>query len=145
MPHFAVEILYCHGTDTPGRLSLNERHYHSNNESFKTVLTMSQKKVSKNGAFSRRDFLKTGALSGVALGSGTLLGGCTSNNGETRPGDAKNIIFMVSDGMSIGTLTAADHMLRRHYGRPSHWISLYEQKRANRCLDVAAERPQASL
>ena len=100
---------------------------------------MSQKKVSKNGAFSRRDFLKTGALSGVALGSGTLLGGCTSNNGETRPGDAKNIIFMVSDGMSIGTLTAADHMLRRHYGRPSHWISLYEQKRVNRGLmDMAS-------
>ena len=100
---------------------------------------MSQKKTSNNGSFSRRDFLKTGALSGAALGSGTLFGGCASNNGQARPGDTKNIIFMVSDGMSIGTLTAADHMLRRHYGRPSHWISLYEQKRANRGLmDMAS-------
>ncbi len=100
---------------------------------------MSQKKNNKNGSFSRRDFLKTGALSGMALGSGTLLGGCASGNGNARPGDAKNIIFMVSDGMSSGTLTAADHLLRRHYGRPSHWISLYEQKRANRGLmDMAS-------
>lgn len=95
---------------------------------------MSKKKVSKNGAFSRRDFLKTGALSGVALGSGTLLGGCTSSNGKARPGDAKNIIFMVSDGMSSGTLTTTDQFLRRNYGRPSHWISLYEQNRVGRGL-----------
>ncbi len=46
---------------------------------------------------------------------------------------------MVSDGMSIGTLTAADHMLRRNYGRPSRWISLYEENRLNRALmDMAS-------
>jgi len=95
---------------------------------------MSKKKISKNGAFSRRDFLKTGALSGIALGSGTLLGGCASSNGQARPGDAKNIIFMVSDGMSSGTLTNTDHFLRRNYGRPSNWISLYEQNRVGRGL-----------
>ncbi len=95
---------------------------------------MSRNKVSKNGAFSRRDFLKTGALSGIALGSGTLLSGCASNNGKAHPGDAKNIIFMVSDGMSSGTLTNTDQFLRRNYGRPSNWISLYEQKRVGRGL-----------
>jgi alkaline phosphatase len=95
---------------------------------------MSKKKVSKNGAFSRRDFLKTGALSGVLLGSGTLINGCASGNGKARPGDAKNIIFMVSDGMSTGTLTNTDHFLRRSYGRPSNWISLYEQNRVARGL-----------
>jgi alkaline phosphatase len=95
---------------------------------------MSQNKNSKNGSFSRRDFLKTGALSGMVLGSGTLLGGCASGDAKARPGDAKNIIFMVSDGMSSGTLTAADHFLRRHHGRPSHWISLYEENRVTRGL-----------
>ena len=100
---------------------------------------MKNTKSNKNGSFSRRDFLKTGALSGMMLGSGALIKGCTSGNGKAHPGDAKNIIFMVSDGMSIGTLTAADHMLRRHYGRASNWISLYEQNRAARGLmDMAS-------
>ena len=87
-----------------------------------------------NGSFSRRDFLKVGALSGVMMGSGSLLKSCSSGNGRAHPGDARNIIFMVSDGMSTGTLTAADHMLRRQYGRTSNWISLYEQKLVSRGL-----------
>ena len=95
---------------------------------------MSKKKVSQNGAFSRRDFLKTGALSGMLLGSGTLINGCASGSAKARPGDAKNIIFMVSDGMSSGTLTNTDHFLRRNYGRPSNWITLYEQNRVSRGL-----------
>ena len=100
---------------------------------------MTKNKSNKNGFFSRRDFLKTGALSSMMLGSGALLKGCSSENGKAQPGDAKNIIFLVSDGMSIGTLTAADHMLRRHYGRPSNWISLYEEGRVNRSLmDMAS-------
>ncbi len=100
---------------------------------------MTNKKSKNNGSFNRRDFLKTGALSGMMLGSGALLKGCASENGKARSGDAKNIIFLVSDGMSIGTLTAADHMLRRNYGRTSNWISLYEQNRAARGLmDMAS-------
>ncbi|MFO8029475.1 MAG: alkaline phosphatase [Cyclonatronaceae bacterium] len=97
------------------------------------------KKKSNNGSFSRRDFLKTGALSGMMLGSGAMLSSCSSQNARAGAGDAKNIIFLVSDGMSSGTLAAADHLLRRHYGRPSHWISLYEQQRVNRGLmDMAS-------
>lgn len=100
---------------------------------------MKRNKSSKNGSFSRRDFLKTGALSGMMLGSGAILKGCSSENGRAQPGDAKNIIFMVSDGMSNGTLTAADHILRRHYDRTSNWISLYEQNRCSRGLmDMAS-------
>lgn len=75
----------------------------------------------------------------MALGSGVLLNGCSSTNGRTHPGDAKNIIFMVSDGMSNGTLTAADHMLRRNFGRASQWISCYEENRLTRGLmDMAS-------
>ena len=93
---------------------------------------------------SRRDFLKTGALGALALGTG----GVTSTaNGQARtdpgnvdaPGDAKNIIFLVSDGMSAGTLTMADLARRRWEGRPSNWIRLYEEGRAQRgVMDMAA-------
>lgn len=47
---------------------------------------------------------------------------------------AKNIIFMVSDGMSIGTLTLADLMLQRKEGRQSSWMSLYNKGIASRAL-----------
>lgn len=96
---------------------------------------MAQKKSKSSfSSFNRRDFLKTGALSGLFLGTGSLLNGCSSIKGVSQPGDAKNIIFLVSDGMSNGTLTAADHYLRRHHERPSNWISLYEQNRIRRGL-----------
>ena len=73
----------------------------------------------------RRDFLKTGALSTLLLGSGiAIAGGCNAIN---RSGKTKNIIFLVSDGMSAGTLQMADTMLRRRDGRPSNWIRLLEE------------------
>ncbi len=84
---------------------------------------MSDNSSPKN-PFSRRDFLKTGALSALFVGSGALISSC-----ETKPKTAKNIIFLVSDGMSQGTLSMADHMMRRQFGRPSVWISGYEQNR----------------
>ncbi len=93
---------------------------------------------------SRRDFLKTGALSALALGTGGVAG---TANGQSRtdpsniqvPGDAKNVIFLVSDGMSAGTLTMADLMRRRQEGQPSNWIQLYEEGRARRGLmDMAS-------
>jgi alkaline phosphatase len=93
---------------------------------------------------SRRDFLTTGALSALGLGVG---GFTRTANGHTRtnpeaiaaPGQAKNIIFLVSDGMSTGTLTMADLHLRRHHDRRSHWIRLYEDGGVRRGLmDMAA-------
>jgi alkaline phosphatase len=93
---------------------------------------------------SRRDFLKTGALGALAVGAGGMAG---TAKGQSRtdldeieaPGEAKNIIFLVSDGMSAGTLTMADLMLRRQEGRASNWIRLYEEGQVRRGLmDMAA-------
>ena len=41
---------------------------------------------------------------------------------------------MVSDGMSIGTLTMADLLLQRKEGRRSKWLSLYDEGKATRAL-----------
>ena len=93
---------------------------------------------------SRRDFLKAGVLSAVALGASGMAGRAT---GQPRtdvgridePGAAKNLIFLVSDGMSAGTLTMVDHFRRRQEGRPSNWIHLYEEGRVQHGLmDMAA-------
>lgn len=82
---------------------------------------------SRNG-ISRGEFLKSSALSTLGLGS-LVLGGCNNSQGFQDRGDAKNIIFMVSDGMSTGTLSMANHIKRRQYGNTSHWIDLYNSDR----------------
>lgn len=47
---------------------------------------------------------------------------------------AKNIIFMVSDGMSSGTLNMADLYCNRKLGISSNWIQLYKDNRVVRAL-----------
>jgi alkaline phosphatase len=87
---------------------------------------------------SRRDFLKTGSASALLLGSGFWVNSCDTAAGEKSRGGAKNVIFMVSDGMSIGTLSTADMVLRKLEGRPSNWIKLYDENRVRRSMmDVA--------
>jgi len=83
----------------------------------------------------RRDFFKGGSL--AFLGS-TLLSPFESLASITTPDlkgkQAKNIIFLVSDGMSTGALNMANILLQRKTGIKSNWISLYEQNRLTRAL-----------
>ncbi len=78
-----------------------------------------------NKGFSRREFLKTGALSTAAFGSGAL-GAFRQARKKSNYGDAKNVIFLVSDGMSSGTLALADLIKQSETGEKTHWIQLYE-------------------
>jgi alkaline phosphatase len=76
--------------------------------------------------FSRREFLKTGALSSLALGTGTMSQKQASKKTQSKNGDAKNVIFLVADGMSSGTLALADLVKQVQFGDKSHWLKLYE-------------------
>ncbi|SDG23494.1 alkaline phosphatase [Dyadobacter soli] len=82
----------------------------------------------------RRDFF-TGAAASLALGPMAAFG---KENGSHQPLKnkfaAKNIIFMVSDGMSTGTLNMADILLQRKEGRESAWIKLYTEKTGRRAF-----------
>lgn len=40
---------------------------------------------------------------------------------------AKNLIFLVADGMGTGTLSLTNHWCLRHLNRSTHWMSLYNQ------------------
>lgn len=86
----------------------------------------------------RKEFLKTGALTSLFVGSGLSVGNRPLKS-LRNSGEAKNVIFMVSDGMSSGTLTLADVLLRRKEGRISNWVRLYEEGKVNRSLmDMAS-------
>ncbi|MFY0256445.1 alkaline phosphatase [Chitinophaga sp. 30R24] len=86
----------------------------------------------------RRKFLQQSSL--AALASSVffpvgLTAGNKKNNEEKWDGTtARNIIFLVSDGMSIGTLSMANMLLQRKEGRSSNWIRLYEEGKGKRGL-----------
>jgi alkaline phosphatase len=89
----------------------------------------------------RRDFFKGGsaALLGAAiLSPGSVIAAVA--DAEAKKGKvAKNIIFLVSDGMSIGTLTMASLLMQRKEGKQSKWLSLYEQNKVSRAvMDTAS-------
>jgi alkaline phosphatase len=85
----------------------------------------------------RRDFFKGGSL--AFLGT-TLLSPFDAIAAITGPKlngkgkIARNIIFLVSDGMSTGTLNMANLLLNKKTGKSSNWITLYEQNKVVRAL-----------
>jgi alkaline phosphatase len=82
-----------------------------------------------NKGFSRRDFLKTGALSTLAMGGGLAGKKLDIKTKKSNYGDAKNVIFLVTDGMSSGTMTLADLVKQEQYGDKTNWVKLYESDR----------------
>ena len=86
----------------------------------------------------RRDFFRNGA----ALTATTALfnpfdawaGDSSEQIIEKLGKKAKNIIFLVSDGMSSGTLNMAHLLLQRQYGKSSRWLELYQSQKAKRSL-----------
>jgi alkaline phosphatase len=78
-------------------------------------------------AVTRRQFVSQGGLlAASALAVPTVVGAATT--GRFRSGQKpRHIIHLVSDGMSLGTLTCADHfsVLSRH--RPLAWTGLYRR------------------
>lgn len=85
----------------------------------------------------RRRFFRNGSL--FTLGA-TVLNPFESNasvpavNAIGKNKKAKNIIFLVSDGMSTGTLNMADLYLSRKTGKGSNWLQLYKDQRVSRAL-----------
>ncbi|MCH7401162.1 alkaline phosphatase [Belliella kenyensis] len=82
----------------------------------------------------RRDFFRNGLLTTVGfgvLGSRPILGTPLTHR---QLDGVKNIIFMVSDGMSSGTLSMADILMRNKLGQSSTWISMYESGELKRSM-----------
>lgn len=88
----------------------------------------------KKGGISRRNFLRSGVLASALAGGAVVLPARTSAITSLPKGRAKNIIFMVSDGMSSGTLSMADQYVLWRDGRRSHWMQLYEDRAGARAL-----------
>ena len=75
----------------------------------------------------RRNFLKGSALiSGLlTLNPVDIIARPKADVPHYAGKKAKNVIFMISDGMSSGTLAMADLYSRMVLGRNSNWMQLY--------------------
>src|SRR6478609_6291780 len=85
----------------------------------------------------RRRFFRNGSLFTIGATLVNPFGGVANTlNSDfiNKNKKAKNIIFMVSDGMSSGTLNMAHLFLERKYGKGSNWIQLYKDNRVSRAL-----------
>lgn len=86
----------------------------------------------------RRQFLKAGTATAVAAGGAWAWPISTEASRSSRrrsgSGRPRNVIVMVSDGMSSGTLSITDQFLRWRDGRPSNWIKAYELGEVTRGL-----------
>lgn len=83
----------------------------------------------------RRDFFKNGLIAGVGTSLLTNFNPGNSRSDKINEGgSAKNIIILVSDGMSNGTLTMADLLKRTKSGTGSHWLNLYRENKVTRSL-----------
>ena len=97
---------------------------------------MKATKGSRAWSLSRRSALGAGA----ALAAGLVLPKRASGIGFQpmtaggAGGGAKNVIFLVTDGCSFGTLTLADQFLKARQNRESHWMSLMRKPGVRRGL-----------
>jgi alkaline phosphatase len=84
---------------------------------------------SKNA--SRRQFLKATGLAGTVsvLGGSQVASAAASMPGAavTNPGAAKNVIFLVVDGLCHGTVGLAHQWSLRHRGTKLNWLELFER------------------
>ena len=90
---------------------------------------------------SRRGFLGLSSAAGLATAAlfapGFARAASARPEAPTRRTPARramNVIFMVSDGMSFGTLTLAELVRRTRDNRGTHWPALWEREGARRCV-----------
>lgn len=91
--------------------------------------------MTQHEAFSRRDVLSAGV---GLLAAGALVGRARGHAAHARSASraarAKNVIFLVTDGLSVGTFTLADMAIQRRTGNRSRWIQLWNEPGVRRAM-----------
>lgn len=84
--------------------------------------------MNDNRTPSRRSFLKQAGILGTASAlTASSLQASDKKGAKPTPSRAKNLIFLVSDGMGSGTLSLANHWSQRQKDRCLHWMDLYNR------------------
>jgi alkaline phosphatase len=81
----------------------------------------------------RRDFLRASLATSAIFGAESALITSTTRAADVNGGTAKNVIFMVSDGMNHGALSLA-RQFRENSGGTTRWTQLYREQPVVRAL-----------
>ncbi len=84
----------------------------------------------RSGGINRRGFL--GAAGAAGAGLAALPASFAHARRTAAPGTARNLIFLVADGMSTGTLTLGDMLSHSLHDRPTTWVDLWSQEGVRR-------------
>jgi len=95
---------------------------------------MATSSVSSPASSSRRDFLRASILSTAVFGAERGLTAADSRQSGANAGAARNVIFMVSDGMNHGALTLAKNYRQLFEEKTTHWTRLYRERPVVRSL-----------
>jgi alkaline phosphatase len=89
---------------------------------------------------SRRNFIKGAGLLGAAstIGTNQANAGVFASHDKSQQLKAKNVIFLVVDGMSSGTLGLAHHWSLRNRNEPLEWMRLFDRSDIRRALQDTA-------
>ncbi len=90
--------------------------------------------MSRSPSTSRRDFLRTSLLTSAVFGAEPALSQTGTRKAAENKGRAKNVIFMVSDGMNVGALSLAKLYGALVEERKNNWMQLYRERAVVRCL-----------
>lgn len=88
----------------------------------------------ENLATDRRHFLKAALATSAVFGAEKALTAQQTREAGGNGGRAKNVIFMVSDGMNHGALSLARQFLEADGKKKSHWMQLYRERPVVRSL-----------
>ncbi len=83
---------------------------------------------------SRRDFLRASVLTGAVFGADKSLTAAGTRQTAANRGAARNVIFMVSDGMNHGALSLSRQYQSLILQKEAHWNRLYREHPVVRCL-----------
>ena len=89
--------------------------------------------MSKTPSTNRRDFLRASLATSAVFGAESALITPATRAAEANGGTAKNVIFMVSDGMNHGALSLA-RQFRENSGGTTLWTRLYREQPVVRAL-----------
>jgi len=83
---------------------------------------------------SRRNFLSASLATSAVFGAEASLSAADTRKATDNRGQARNVIFMVSDGMNLGALSLAALFRQRTGGSEPNWTKIYKERPVVRAL-----------
>jgi len=83
---------------------------------------------------SRRNFLSASLATSAVFGAESSLSAADTRKASGNDGLARNVIFMVSDGMNLGAMSLAKMFRERSGGAATNWTKIYGERPVVRSL-----------